>query len=130
MAPVTDAFRELMSYFSIQFNIYVILLLIFLINCVKVVLRYYSAKKDAACRSPRSNSVYGYDLIITFLALAGLVYAYFFQGILADIASEQSHLWNGKVSFVCIAVVILAIVQFVISYKLSKLPAGDSSEPN
>ena len=121
MENISDSFTELMQYFNIQFNIYVILFLIVLFLCAKVTWRYHIAKKETASQNPGAYNAYGYDVIVTLLALVGMLHAFYFQGILADISSEQSQIWYGKVSAICILTFVAAMIQFVFSYKLSKL---------
>lgn len=107
-----NAYDELMAYFQFEFNVYIVLVLIIGVGLLKSVTSYIRTRKEKAVKnvSKGNNS---YDLIISLLALLGLVSAMFFQGVMSDIALESGSAWVDKSSHLFVAGIVLFSVQLL-----------------
>lgn len=106
---------ELMHYFYFEFNIYIILLVIIIVNCFKAIRGYRQFINDNV------NEVFHFsDIIISFLCEIALVNALMLQGVIADISGEASELWFNKVFMISIASVLVFIIQIYFTSRLIK----------
>ena len=107
---------ELMQYFHFTFNVYLVLPLVVLLNCIKVTNHYFYNKKN----EHKKTGSYGVDLVISLIVGFGIFNLLMFQGVLADITTNYSEEWFGKVMTLCAITVISLIVQFIFCYKISR----------
>ena len=107
---------ELMQYFHFTFNVYLVLPLVVLLNCIKVTNHYFYNKNN----EHKKTGSYGVDLVISLIVGFGILNLLMFQGVLADIPSNYSEEWFGKVMTLCAIAVISLIVQFIFCYKISR----------
>lgn len=108
-----SAFEELMHYYHISFNVYYILVLIVLVNCIKAIVIFYSLKKQRVSNVFSSNT----DLLLSMLAGMGLGTGVAFNGVFADMSSKYFKLWGSKMFVLCLVALILFIIQFIFIQK-------------
>ena len=104
-----SAFEELMHYYHINFNVYHILVLIVLVNCIKAIVIFYSLKKQKVSNGFSSNT----DLLSSILAGMGLGTGMAFNGVIADISSKYFKIWGSKMLVLSLVALILFIIQFI-----------------
>ena len=104
-----SAFEELMHYYHISFNVYHILVLIVLVNCIKAIVIFYSLKKQKVSNGFSSNT----DLLSSILAGMGLGTGMAFNGVIADISSKYFKIWGSKMLVLSLVALILFIIQFI-----------------
>lgn len=112
-----SAFEELMYYYHFDFKVYYILSIIVLVNCIKSVIGYISSKKGKSVNSYSSII----DLFITVLAGIGLGFGMIFQGVLSDISNKYFEIWGNKLLVLCVASLLLFIIQLVFTLKLRNI---------
>lgn len=112
---------ELMHYFYFEFNVYIMLLIIIFINFLKAFLSYRRLldKKEGIC-------IQFTDLITSIICGIALLSAIFFQGVIADIASEASAIWFKRVFAVCIVSSILFVGQLYLYAQIIKNEDSDT----
>jgi len=108
--------NELMQYFHFTFNVYLVLPLVVLLNCIKVMNHYFYNKEN----EHKKSGSYGVDIVISLIVGFGIFNLLMFQGVLADISSNYSEEWFGIVMTLCAITVISIIVQFIFCYKISR----------
>lgn len=111
-----SAFDGLMNYFHFEFNIYCVLVLVVLINCIDAAMRFSAAKKNDEVSVPNT-----FGVIVSMLVGIGLFNALLFQGVLSDISSKYSEIWFNKIFILCIIAFILFVIQFILCVKTAKL---------
>ena len=109
-----NAYDELMSYFAFEFNMYIILVVIIFIGFVKSVVRYIKLRK-----SNEVGSFTGYskvsDLLISLLAVVGLINGMFFQGVMSDIPMESGYVWVDKSLYLFVFAIVIINMQIIFS---------------
>ena len=108
-----SAFEELMHYYHINFNVYYILVLIVLVNCIKAIVNFYSVKKSKVSNISSSNI----DLLLSILAGMGLGCGMFFHGVFADMSSKYFKIWGSRIFILCLVAFVLFIIQFIFIQK-------------
>lgn len=108
-----SAFEELMNYYHISFNVYYILVLIVLVNCIKAIVIFYSLRKQNISNISSSNM----DLLLSILAGMGLGTGMLFNGVFADMSSKYFKIWGSKMFILCLAALILFIIQIIFIQK-------------
>lgn len=104
-----SAFEELMSYYHLNFYVYIILMLIVLVNCIKTIIDYIRIKKGNKLKSKSDI----FNIITSILAGGGLFSGAFFHGVIADISDKYNKIWTSSILSVCIISFILFIIQIV-----------------
>ncbi|MCT4634045.1 MAG: hypothetical protein N4A76_15155 [Firmicutes bacterium] len=107
-----SAFNEMMSYFSYEFNIYIVLAVIMIVGAVKAIIQYIRC-----LRSPEKAKV-GifsdiFDIVISILVIFALSNAAVFQGVLSDIPVESGHVWLNKLAILIVVSALVFAVQLV-----------------
>ncbi|MDR7870747.1 MAG: hypothetical protein RIN55_07820 [Tissierellaceae bacterium] len=108
-----SAFEELMHYYHYEFNVFYLLTLIVLVNCIKSIIHFTIAKQDKI----KCNKFGLIDIGVSVLAGLGLMSGLFFQGILSDVSFKYAEIYLGKMMFLCIVSFILFIVQLFFSIR-------------
>lgn len=108
-----SAFEELMHYYHINFNVYYILVLIVLVNCIKAIVSFCSIKKQKVSSISSSNI----DLLLSILAGIGLGCGMFFNGVFADMSSKYFEIWGSKMFILCLIALVLFIIQVIFIQK-------------
>lgn len=104
---------EFMHYFYFEFNIYIILLIIMIINCLKVFKSY------RRFISKNINESYHFsDIIISIFCEIAFANAIMLQGVIADISGEASELWFNKVFAISVLSFLVFIVQIYFTSRL------------
>jgi hypothetical protein len=111
-----DAFQEFMHYFHVEFNVYIVLLLIVAINCLKVIVM-----TNRVMPMNRQNTFGNFDMVTSLLACFGLFFAMIVQGIISDISLVYSQLWLGKTAGLMILALCLFCFQLVLFLRLRHL---------
>lgn len=112
-----SAFEELMHYYHISFNVYYVLVLMVLINCIRAIVYYYSLKKQRT-----ANFSSGYiDLLLSMLAGMGLATGLFFSGIFADMSSKYFKIWGHRIIILCVVALVIFIIQVIFTQKSETL---------
>lgn len=97
---------ELMHYFYFEFNIYVILLIIVIVNCFKAIRSYKQVIKNNLNKSFHLS-----DIMVSILCEIALGNALMLQGVVADISAEASELWFNKIFIISVVSFVVFIVQ-------------------
>lgn len=108
-----SAYEELISYFRFEFNIYICLLAIIIIGLVKSLLTYRQARLAQDVDDISDNNSKIYELMVSLLAIIGLMNAMFFQGVMSDIPIEAGHVWQDKTMYLFISAVVLFNIQLI-----------------
>ncbi len=121
---VYDSFTELMYYFYFEYAIYCILLIIMLVLSIKAISNYVRIK-----RNPSSSiTFHPLDIVISILIGIAFFSAMMFQGVLADISTEQSKIWYPSVLALCLAYSLLFILQCIVINRIAKYKDKDKDE--
>lgn len=111
-----SAYDELLKYFNFEFNIYIILLAIVAIGFLKTLASYRRYRNNKSQEITLSKS----DLLISILAVGGLINAMYFQGVMADIPAEIGHSWQSSTFNLFIASIILLGLHIICFVQLKK----------
>ncbi len=106
---------ELMHYFYFEFNVYIILLMIIVINFMKIFLEYRKSLQHNG-----DISIHSTDMITSLLCVIAMGNALYLQGVISDISNEASEIWFHRVFVICIVSFILFVLQCYI-YRYSRL---------
>lgn len=110
-----SSFLELMHYFNFEFNIYIVLLSIIVINCFKAVTNYRKFVKGSEEVAFDISSI-----IISILCEIAFLNAFMFQGVVADISTTAGEAWYSKVLVVSILSFLAFAVQIFFTGRLVK----------
>ena len=110
-------FEEMMQHHNVQFNVFNLLALIVLLNMVKSYINYKNVKELGY--KPQNTSFF--DISISVLAGIGMIFGTFYYGIMSDVASEQGHLWGGKLFKIGILSGVMFLIQLYFGFKTNKL---------
>lgn len=103
---------ELMHYFSFEFHVHLILLLI-------VAVQFWKAVRVSQGKGALSFS----DLCISGLCVFAMLNALYFQGVVADVSPEGSAAWLNRVLAVTAASAVLFVLQIVFLRRAAKRAA-------
>lgn len=101
---------ELSHYFYFEFNIYIVLLFILVLNCIRA---FLSCKKPTSMLSPS-------DLFISIGCEIAFANALMFQGVIADISLQVSEQLFNKVFALCILSFVAFILQIYFTVRYYK----------
>lgn len=107
-----NAYDELMSYFYFEFNIYIVLFIIILIGLIKEAAGYIEIKKQNNSIEMSTNDRI-YTVLVSLLALIGLISGIFFQGVIMDISPKTTMILLDKSMYLFIASIIMFNLQIV-----------------
>lgn len=119
---VYDSFTELMYYFYFQYAIYVVLIVIMGLVFLKSLFHYNSMKKGI-----ENFGLHPFDLIISVLIGIGFISGMMFQGVLADISTEQGSIWFPRVMALFIIYVLFFIANLVTIKRIENLKESRNS---
>ena len=108
-----NAYEELIGYFRFEYNVYICLLAIVIIGLIKSLLAYRQARLAEGLEDIRDNNSKIYELMVSLLAIIGLMNAMFFQGVMSDIPIEAGHVWQDKTMYLFISAVVLFNIQLI-----------------
>lgn len=107
---------ELMHNFHFEFNVYIILLIIVIINCLKTIIKYKGFIKHN-----KEAFLSVSDIVSSVLCEVAFVNILIMQGIISDISIMASTLWINKVFIIIFLSVVTFCIQIFYTIRLVKL---------
>ena len=108
-----SAFEELMYYYHYEFNIFYLLAMIVLVNCIKSVAHFVISKQGKI----QYNKFWMMDIVVSVIAGLGLLFGLIFQGVLSDISTKYSSIYLGKMMFLSVTSSVLFLIQLFFSMR-------------